>query len=416
MKRNKFYRLAVLRLCLLLSCLSTQAQRPLTSTAEAPVWYYIQVLGDGDRTDRVMTEQPDGDVYGHALIDSNDETETAAQLWRVEADGYSYRFVNRQSGHYMNVRYDSDKAIGVAATTANAASFKISDAAVGNGRYFNIAAAKAPAGIDASETYLHQANNGGSRNYVIMMVGSNYSNSENSAFRFVEFEDNTLSYSDDENTRWYRITCAKTALSGLCLQQTDAVTAGTTDIPFCFALEKNDANEQEWKLLKNDNGTTAIVNRKTNRIIQPETIVNGLLNIVQSAVAETNASGWTLTYIGKGQYIIAGCESDGITRYLCATEADRQADTFVTTDNHQDTGFAFKLKLVSEMPTAIGTATFNPDDPLKVAVINGRICVEGQSRFNVHTMSGQRMNPSNRLPAGIYLVEAGGRIAKVSVR
>ena len=110
MKQNKYYQLTVLTfLCLLLTGLPARAQRPQTSTDEAPVWYYIQVMGDGDRTDRVMTELDNGNVYGRALIDSDNAAGAAAQLWRAEADGSNYRFVNRRSGRYMNVSHEANR-------------------------------------------------------------------------------------------------------------------------------------------------------------------------------------------------------------------------------------------------------------------------------------------------------------------
>ncbi len=418
MKQNKYYQLTVLTfLCLLLTGLPARAQRPQTSTDEAPVWYYIQVMGDGDRTDRVMTELDNGNVYGRALIDSDNAAGAAAQLWRAEADGSNYRFVNRRSGRYMSVSYDATKQIGVATTSAaNDTRFRLTAAAAGNGRYFNIAASSAPEGADASEVYLHQANNGGSRDYIIMMVGTSYAGSENSAFRFVEFEDNSLSHSDEETTRWYRIYSAGTALAGQCLQQNTEAEGGKDGVPFVFAEERDAASEQEWKLIGNDNGTTAIVNRATGNVLLPESRTNGTLNIIQSAVSATSGSGWTLTYIGKGQYVIAGQESDGITRYLNAADESALPETFRPDDNHQDTGFAFRFKLVEEVTTSVDAATLpSGNPPLKIKVENGRISVEGHTRFTVHTISGQPMNPAGRLPTGIYLVSTGNSTVKVHV-
>ena len=408
--QKSFHTMILSALCLLFSTLPAQAQKPQTSTADNPVWYYIQVLGDGDRTGRVMTELTGGDVYGRALIDSDNTDDMSAQLWRVETAENGYRFVNRKSGRYMNVRYDGNRNIGMAATTAQSCDFRLSEAAAGDGNYFNIVAFRTPSGADPSEIYLHQANSGGSRDYVIMMVGTGYSGSENSAFRFVEFEENGLVCSDGETTRWYRIYSA--GLDGLCLQQDTQAAEG--EAPFFFAGEQDGNAGQEWKLMRNDDGTTALVNRATGDAICTETRTNGLLNIVQSAVAATAGTGWTLTYIGKGQYTMAGTESDGITRYLNATEEMGQPDTFLPSDNHQDTGFAFRFRLTAEVPTGIsGPAA---DAPLKVRTEDGKIHVEGHSRFTVHTTSGLRVDGNSRLPGGIYLVSAGGETVKVYVR
>lgn len=414
MKYPKSYHTMILSaLCLLISTLPAQAQKPQTSTAENPVWYHIQVLGDGDRTGRVMTELTDGGVYGRTLIDSDNTAETAAQLWRVETAENGYRFVNRKSGRYLNVRYDENRNIGMAVTDRQPCDFRISEAAAGGGSYFNIAAFRTPSGADPSETYLHQANSGGSRDYVIMMVGNDYSGSENSAFHFVEFEENRLAYSDGETTRWYRIYNAEARLDGLCLQQNTQAAAGGAS--FFFAGEQSDNARQEWKLVENEDGTTGFVNCATGDVINTETRTNGLLNIVQSAVAATAGTGWTLAYIGKGQYTIAGTESDGITRYLNATEETGEPDTFLPSDNHQGTGFAFRFKLTAEVPTGIsGPAPANA--PLKIRTENGKIYVESHSRFAIHTASGLLVNGNDRLPSGIYLVSAGGETVKVYVR
>lgn len=410
---------ALALLCWLLTGTPARAQRPQASTADAPVWYYIQVLGDGDRTGRVMTEEDGGDVHGRALVDSDDRTETAPQQWRVETDGDGYRFVNRRSGRYLNVRHDGDRAIGVATTTAAfAATFRLSTAPAGDGSYFNIAATRTPDGVSSSEVYLHQANAGGARDYVIMMVGTGYSGSENSAFRFVEFEDHALGYSDAETTRWYRIRSAKSALAGQCLQQADRATAAADGVPFFFAEERAAAPEQEWKLVRNDDGTTALINRATGDAIRPETTPRGLLNIVQSAIVADSGTGWTLTYIGAGQYVLSGTESDGIARYWNAADESALPDAFTPSDGHQDSGFAFRFELADETPTSVGGAARTENLPLKVSVENGRISVEGHAVFTIHSTSGLRMNRAGRLPAGIYIVStggAGGESAKVHV-
>lgn len=411
--QKSFHTMILPALCLLLSALPAQAQKTQTGTAgNSAVWYYIQVLGDGDRTGRVMTELAGGGVYGRALIDSDHTDETAAQLWRVETAENGYRFVNRKSGRYMNVRYDENRNIGMAVTDTQPCDFRLSEAAAGGGGYFNIAASRTPSGADPSEIYLHQANSGGQRDYVIMMVGTDYSGSENSAFRFVEFEENSLAYSDGETTRWYRIYSAGAELDGLCLQQNPQAT--DSEASFFFAGEQTDNAAQEWKLVKNDDGTTGIVNRATGDAIGTETRTDGLLNIVQSAVAATIGTGWTLAYIGKGQYTMAGKESDGIIRYLSATEETGQPDTFLPTDNHRDTGFAFRFKLTAEVPTGISRPADNA--PLEVRTEDGKIYVEGHNSFAIHTTSGLRVNGNDRLPGGIYLVSAAGKTVKVYVR
>lgn len=191
---------------LLLTLVGTaMGQQPTLSTAADPAWFYIQVLGDGDRTDRVMTVTSDGDVYGRQLLTSNDMAVAATQLWRAERSGTGYLFYNCATGRRLALRYDRDRTIAIATTLADATRcvFTLSHAAQGHGDYLNILASTTPPGADADEVYLHQANSGGSRDYVIMQVGTAYAGSENSAFRFVPFEDFDIKVSDEASTHWH---------------------------------------------------------------------------------------------------------------------------------------------------------------------------------------------------------------------
>jgi hypothetical protein len=159
------------------------AQLPDVSTAENPVWYYIEVQGEPDRAGRIFTLL-DGDsvVYGRSKTASTDEAELGRQLWRIEQNGDDYTIVNKTTGKKLDVSYYSAKSISVAAISDNPTTrWKLLPA----GEWYNLQATAAPAGGDASKVYLHQANDYGSRDFVIMLENSGYNGNANSRFGFV---------------------------------------------------------------------------------------------------------------------------------------------------------------------------------------------------------------------------------------
>lgn len=257
-------------------------QQPTLSTAADPAWFYIQVLGDGDRTDRVMTVTSDGDVYGHQLLTANDMAVAATQLWRAERSGTGYLFYNRATGRRLALRYDRDRTIAIATTLADATRcvFTLSHAAQGHGDYLNIVASTTPPGADADEVYLHQTNSGGSRDYVIMQVGTAYVGSENSAFRFVPFEDFDIKVSDEASTHWYHLVCTA---DGRCA----AVAADGSARPFVLVESDEASAAQQWKVLENAAGRLTLVNRLTSMVLGTETVTddNGTVNKLVTTVA-----------------------------------------------------------------------------------------------------------------------------------
>ncbi len=398
---------------LLLTLVGTaMGQQPTLSTAADPAWFYIQVLGDGDRTDRVMTVTSDGDVYGRPLLTSNDMAVAATQLWRAERSGTGYLFYNRATGSRLALRYDRDRTIAIATTLADATRcvFTLSRAAQGHGDYLNIVASTTPPGADADEVYLHQANSGGGRDYAIMQVGAAYAGSENSAFRFVPFEDFDIKVSDEASTHWYRLVCTA---DGRCA----AVAADSSARPFVLVESDEASAAQQWKVLEDAAGRLTLVNRLTSKALGTETVADGMYNMVPSVVLGAGPVAWTPTYVGSGQYTLSAAESDGITRYLCAATPGSPAPELPAGDR-RDSPFAWRFRLVETVATGMTSPLPDrdvADGLLRVSASRGIITVEGHRHFAVHTAAGQRVSAARPLPPGLYLVSAGGLAAKVLV-
>lgn len=389
------------------------AQLPVAGTEERPVWYYIQVLGDDARKDRVMTALNGTDVYGRAQLNAADVDGASTQLWRVETSGGKYVFVNRATGLYMDVSYDEARDISVATLSATpSCTFSLIEMQGACDGFYNIRADHAPSGGLASEVYLHQANGGGSRDYVIMMVGTDYYQEESSAFRFVEFEDFSYELSEGTEEHWYRVMSGKPALAERCIEA--APKDGASAYPYLVSEVREGADSQLWKFLARENGTVEMVNRATGEALSNTSVGDGMHNIVQPAVSLTGGADRTLEYIGSGAYLISGVEDDGILRYLNAATEGEQPDV-LDRENAAGTGFAWKLR-AAEPTTGVGAFAAGENAAPKVTVSGGRITVEGGAPFAVYTVEGRRVPAEGPLPAGVYVVKVGEKAVKVMLK
>lgn len=383
---------------------------PSASPEDNPVWYYIQVLGEGSRSGRVMTVTNGQDVYGRALLDTTDEDATGTQLWRVVQENNDYYFQNKATGRYLDVRYDTDRSIGIATLTDAADNaFRLYPHTNGNTGYFNLQSSRTPASGNASERYLHQANDGGQRDFVIMMVGSNYADSENSAFRFVAYEDPTIRFSDADTEHWYTIHSARESKTDVCV--TDYSDDISDNYPFMLEAPATGNARQLWKLTRQDNGKVNFTNRATGQVIGTSSYPVTMYNVVQSAVSLNQTDGWTTTYLGQGQYAFSATEEDGIERFLNAATEGIEPEVY-NKNKLPGSGFAWKLHLEETTATGIGQTT---KEHLSIRVSGKRIVVENARRYEVYTLSGQKVNSDCVLSTGIYIVKAGRRVEKVLV-
>lgn len=397
-------------LAIALSAGHTYAALPQTSTDADPVWYYIQVLGDESRSGRVMTATDNYDVYGRALIDTPDDTQAATQLWRVETNHEGYCFINKATGLYMNVRYDSDREIGVACLSKDVACTFSLDALDGDREgYFNLRANHTPEGGASDEIYLHQANDGGQRDFVVMMVNDDYANSENSAFRFIQFEDHHINYSDDETEHWYAIFNARDKQTAYCI--TEAPTDAANNYPFLLENFSNDNLAQQWKLVQRPGGRVALVNRASGHFIAPASLPIDQYNVIQPAATLALTLGWTITYIGEGQYTVSSKEDDNIVRYWYAATENQAPETY-DSSHLTNSGFAWTFVAIDSTPTGIASKS---SDKLSIRIVGNRIVVDGAHHYTVYTTGGMKVNPAQPLPAGIYIIKAEAQTAKVLV-
>lgn len=396
----------LLGLCCAAGVLPVRAQLPEVGTAENPKWYYIQVLGEDARKDRVFTAtEGTATVYGQPIIVSSDMDEVSTQLWRFELDGSVYNIVNKATGKSLDVTYDADIDISKAILSeTSSVGFKLNPL----GNYYQIESTKAPAGGIQSEVYLHQANTGGGRNYAVMMVNTTWSSGVNSSFHFVPFEDFSIEFSTDELCTFYQLVSAKADYNGQCM-------AEDTEAEYPLVLKTTDAadHSQQWMVRKKsaDGTLVELVNRATGHTLQTSSTRTGAFNqpVLETVVDASN--GWALDYLGYAQYTISGEEEDGIVRYLNASPATAAAPEAYDADALKDSGFGWKFRKVD---ISTGLREIVSEKPA-VRVENGRILVDGASDYRVYTLDGKAVSAQARLLPGIYIVHAGGTATKVIV-
>ncbi|MCC8146608.1 MAG: hypothetical protein LIO93_09270 [Bacteroidales bacterium] len=179
---KKFFLLA---LSVILACGYVQAQLPEVSTADAPIWYFIQVKGgDTDRANRVFTAETDANgkdrVNGRFITTASRDN----QLWRFERNGDNYVIFNKGYGKKVSLEEKVPTggnselldAVTLSDTPATDWIFTLNNTRPG---YANIQAVT----YANDSKYFHLTSNYNQRNYPVM--GYTAINDDNSVFRFV---------------------------------------------------------------------------------------------------------------------------------------------------------------------------------------------------------------------------------------
>lgn len=389
------------------------AQLPQTSSSTEPVWYYIQTKGsENDREDRVFTVEGTS-INGRKIS----ETLTDAQLWRFEKENDDYILISKTGeDKRADVVYDATRSIRHLSVSADPSTkFSLSSSpGAGNENLYVIAVTNPPAGGTASEIYAHQANAGGSRDYVIMLVGTNYYAGLNSAFSFVPYDALNLEYSTDKKQVWYTIHSASDKLNNACM--TDASDKTDPDIRIAVDTPENGNDRQLWKLVQKENSRIDLINKSTGNLIQTRSDLSESdrpFNFTQLTKDPAESSGWLLQYAGNGQYLFSGEEEDGITRYLHASTDNSTPESY-DAGNLLFSAFAWKFNKNSTSG-GVSIGKVDSDNDVRIRVEERRIIVTGAEQYTVRTIQGITINPSVTLPTGVYLVTANGTTTKIIV-
>ena len=407
MKRKIIFILVILSTVIM----KAEAQLPEISTEENPVWYYIQVIGEGDRAGLVFTAQ-NGKVYGKNMVISLDESQILTQLWRFEKEGNNYMIINRSTGRKMSLAFDSGKSIRYASVSATPTT---TWSLISNGKGYNIKAVSNITEGNSSNIFAHQANDYGSRAYVIMFESSGYQNVDNSRFNFIKYEKVGVEYSTTDKEVWYYITSANPEYADKSI--TDATEGGLSYIKFSLETKKQDNYHQHWKVVKKSTSANDarihFINRATGNLIQTKSVENAFYKYTQATINQSEDNGWIMTYMGKKQFEISGKETDGVNRYLCASNIKYKQPDFYDEGNSVNTGFAW---LFEGMDIWTSIPNVEIENNVRIYSQDRSIVVEGSDDYTIHTIQGIRISKGKQVFPGIYLVTVNGKTTKLLVK
>ncbi|MDH8701936.1 hypothetical protein M2138_001288 [Dysgonomonadaceae bacterium PH5-43] len=397
--KNKFLFIMVLMIVAFQN-LSAQSALPLpeASTAAEPKWYYIQVVGDTGRENRVFAASGSY-LIGEAISKTKD-----AQLFRFEKSGDNYIIINKSTGSKVNVgKNGSDDALVLSDAGLE---FKL-DYLTSSKLYYQIKATSPVTGGDASKLWAHQANSNSS--YKIILVNTAWNTGINSQFSFIPYENYVFEYSTDTNDIYYTIE-SQGANSG-CITDASGANSGKLTVE---ELQANKDN-QLWKVSLN--GTKVnFINKATGNVINTESAIdenNMMYNFTQLSTSATSSNAWTLSHVRAGQHTIAGIETDNVTRYLNAALDGTTPDVYDSADliNSNFAWILNKKKVTSSLPEVQEVG-----EGINIYSINKRIFVEGTDSFEVRNLQGITVNKNTELSTGVYLVTVSGVTKKVMVK
>lgn len=381
------------------------AKLPEVSTSADPQWYYIQIVGEEDRADRVYTLEGAKDIHGRYIINSEDDAELGRQLWRFEKNAAGrYIIYNKLTGKRLTLEYDSDQDSGCAKlSTTSSITFELKRA----GNYFQVIGSQAAAGTNSGEVYLHQGNSG--TDYCIITTGSYYGASINSMCRFVPFEDFRIAYSDDIEETWYTLANCGAAYSGLVIKEEQDGTAST----LVLAEAADGDYASQWKAVKPADGGVQWVNRQTGNSISAVSRPANMFNILSTAIPSEAGNAWTATYLGSLQYAFSSIEDDQVERYMGANAEQAETPEVLDLKKILNSPHAWNLNRIESVPVSVGSVEgISP----RVRVVNRRIFVDGCDDFSVYTVLGIRVPSDRQQQPGLYVVSFGNKSAKINIQ
>lgn len=381
-----------------LLCNDVKAQLPEESTAANPIWYYIEVKGSDSGRELLVWTAEGTIMYGKA-VNTASQTSIDAQLFRFEKDGDNYYIINKATGTKADMTGSgNDSYIALSAAGIPFALKEISGTP-----YYGIEMTTANAGY----IYSHQGNNGYS--FRIILTSTSYGYGANSQFAFIPANMMSVDYSTSTMNVWYKVSNA--SLTDKYFEDS-ASSASKVNLSL---NDKSDIENQLWKITQN--GTkVSLINKGTANYIQTKSTVDRtepLYNYILLTGEAGDSEGWTLNYVGAGQYVLEGVEEDGNTRYLCAVTEGTAADEY-DQSKLPFSAFAWKFEKIStegvSIPDVQAVGEFN------VYSEDRKIVVTGTDDYTVRNVQGITVNKEAQLPVGIYLVTVNGKTTKILVK
>ncbi|MDL2223941.1 hypothetical protein LJB92_01350 [Bacteroidales bacterium OttesenSCG-928-M06] len=388
------------------------AQLPEVSTAEAPKWYYIQEMTTQDSPDERVFTNINNQMYGTLKYPSLSYTDINKQLWRFEKDEKGdYIIINKIVGGELSLRYfESTGQVRLMVASTPTTTWKLIKNSYG---YYTI---QAVTPIKDKESYLYSFILGDAidENCQLILQTVIYQKNKNASFEFVEFEDPSPVFSDENSQEWYVIKSNKPGCENKCI--TDIVASSLPQLKFGIDEVKKGDYSQQWKLVKKspDAGDNSflIVNRATGNIIQTSFSQKDGYYYTQSTKDQNESNGWNVNHFGKRKFEIFGINTDGAKRYLNATVQGELPEEY-DKETVVNSGFSWTLEKVDVTVGVDYIAKPNDWDDIKIYSENKRIYVIGADNYTLRTITGVIVDKNASHPAGVYLVTVNGKTKPV---
>lgn len=216
---------------------------------------------------------------------------------------------------------------------------------------------------------------------------------------------------------YYRIYSAKNEYQNKCIQDNNY---GVNNQKYKFLVEDcaTDNKNQFFKFIPDtsDGDTTKyfiqnalssryIIN-KTQQIYKYFVYLNGY---------KSDATSFNVTHITKDQVLISATDEYGTARYLCASDSALNSPESLVMSETEGSSFAWHIAKVTNDPSAIISSQMDNND-ISISVLNGQIVVAGTEDYNIYDLCGRKLPATGHRSHGIYIVHAGAKSFKVSVR
>lgn len=211
----------------------------------------------------------------------------------------------------------------------------------------------------------------------------------------VETNTNKLISSNEQNYRWYHIVSMSTLeyVAGKVISSEDRDTGNK----YTYATKDNSNYSQLFRFENNSEGKVKIINYAQGQLAADGKIAD-------------NGADFSLNLLeDKISFNIVAPESNPI-------HAQQSGSDIVTWTGGVGSASAWKFEFVRELDKTTTNVANTPLSSLAITVSNGIINVAGADSFEVYSIAGQRINTTQPLLKGIYIVKTATTTQKVLVK
>lgn len=214
--------------------------------------------------------------------------------------------------------------------------------------------------------------------------------------------------------QYYKIMSAYSDYNKKCIED-NVRNASVNYYTYLVNDSASDNEYQRWQLIPVKNGEeNYYIKNGRGRFMKTSGQWAGSFYTLTNAITKTQAGSFEIYSVGSDQVVIRYKDSDGTQRYLSAVDTAGTTLDKLVLSRARNTKYAWKI-IDLNAATGINSVTAEPEN-IAVTVIDRQIIVNGTDNYTVYDLQGRKVGKNNILPAGTYIVTAGGKGYKVLVR